>query len=236
MGAVLAGMVMAGTVTVPVSATAEEGSTPPETPSATAESTTENDPTESTDPSDPTEPTDPSDSTDPTQPTDPTEPTEPTEPTDPTDPTEPSEPGTTTQPTQPPAGGEPDYVDDVAYGLDIDPERGLGMLMIACAAGEPRGVGSPDLEILAGVHQDEVDGRYWSYLVRLRDGLTFAENSDEISLTWRCGGSPGGGSAPLPVPGGDDAGDWQDRNDGDAQVDVAPKGGVETGFGGTARR
>lgn len=145
-------------------------------------------------------------------------------------------PTTTTGTDEPdPGEDEPPYVDDVAHGIDLDPKRGLGLLIIACAAGEPRGVKSPDFEILEGPHQDEVDGRYWLYLVQLRDGLTF--RSDEVVGYWECGGeTPGGGGAPVaPVPGSDDADDWQQENGGDAQVTFAPKGGVETGFGGTAR-
>ena len=130
---------------------------------------------------------------------------------------------------------EPPYVDDTAWGIDIDSEAGLGMLLIACAAGEPTNTHSPDFEILEGPHQDEVDGRYWYYFVQLRPGVTFASN--EVEGYWECGGEqPGGGAAPVaPVPGSGDADDWQDDNDGEAQVKFAPKGGVETGFGGVAR-
>ncbi|EHR52864.1 hypothetical protein SacmaDRAFT_4690 [Saccharomonospora marina XMU15] len=153
----------------------------------------------------------------------------------------------TTTTTAPSPTGEPDpgveeppYVDDVAHGIDLDPDNGIGLLIIACAAGQPKHLESPDFEVLEGPHQDEVDGRYWLYLVQLRDGLTF--KSGEVVGYWECGGeSPGGGEAPgggapvAPVPGSDDAGEWQQENGGDAQVEFAPQGGVETGFGGTAR-
>lgn len=142
---------------------------------------------------------------------------------------------TTTSGTDEPGPDEPPYVDDVAHGIDLDPKHGLGLLIIACAAGEPRDVKSPDFEILEGPHQDEVDGRYWLYVVQLRDGLTF--ENEEVVGYWECGGeTPGGGGAPVaPVPGSGGADDWQEENGGDAQVAFAPPGGVETGFGGTAR-
>lgn len=154
---------------------------------------------------------------------------------------------TTTTTTAPSPTGEPDpgveeppYVDDVAHGIDLDPDNGIGLLIIACAAGQPKHLESPDFEVLEGPHQDEVDGRYWLYIVQLREGLTF--ESGEVVGYWECGGeTPGGGEAPGggapvdPVPGSDDAGEWQQENGGDAQVEFAPQGGVETGFGGTAR-
>lgn len=150
---------------------------------------------------------------------------------------QPSESSSSVQPTssEPPAEEEPPYVDNMAWGIDIDPEKGLGLLLIACAAGEPSNAHSPDFEILEGPHQDEVDGRYWYYFVQLRPGVTFESN--EVTGRWECGGQqPGGGAAPVaPVPGSGDADDWQDSNDGDAQVKFAPKGGVETGFGGIER-
>jgi hypothetical protein len=156
--------------------------------------------------------------------------------TAPTQTSQSSESSTTTQPTTPePPVEEPPYVDDMAWGIDIDPEKGLGLLLIACAAGEPSNVHSPDFEILEGPHQDEVDGRYWYYFVQLRPGVTFDDN--EVTGNWECGGQqPGGGGAPVaPVSGSGSADEWQDSNDGDAQVKFAPKGGVETGFGGIAR-
>lgn len=156
---------------------------------------------------------------------------------------EPDESSTTTTTTSSETTGseEPPYVDDTGYGIDLDPEQGLGLLLIACAAGEPTGVTSPDFEILDGPWQDETDGRYWAYLVQLQPGLTFADGN--VVADWVCGGEPGGGSGSggggstpvAPVPGSEDAGDWQRENGGDAQVGFAPKGGVETGAGGIAR-
>ncbi len=146
-----------------------------------------------------------------------------------------AEPSSTNVPTEPPGPQEPPYEDNTGYGIDLDPESGLGLLLIACAAGEPKHVTSPDFEILEGPYQEEQDGRYWSYLVQLRSGITFAEN--EVLGYWECDGDrPGGGATPVsPVPGSDDAGEWQDSNNGAAQVSFAPKRGVETGFGGSAR-
>ncbi|PXY37666.1 hypothetical protein BA062_03310 [Prauserella flavalba] len=158
-----------------------------------------------------------------------------------TETSESEETSTTTTSSEPTGPEEPPYVDDSGYGIDLDPEQGLGLLLIACAAGEPTGVTSPDFEILDGPWQDETDGRYWAYLVQLQPGLTFAGGN--VVADWVCGGEPGGGSGSggggstpvAPVPGSEDAGDWQRENGGDAQVGFAPKGGVETGAGGIAR-
>lgn len=143
-------------------------------------------------------------------------------------PTETSESSTSTKPEEPP------YQDDTAYGIDLG--NGYGAMIIACAAGEPTGVSSPDFDILEGPYQEEQDGRYWDYFVQLHDGLTFA--SDAIRAEWTCGGPGGGaagGGAVPPVSGSGDAAAWQASNGGKAQVGYAPKSGVETGFGGTAQ-
>jgi hypothetical protein len=143
-------------------------------------------------------------------------------------PTETSSSSTSGKPEEPP------YQDDTAYGIDLG--DGYGAVIIACAAGEPTGVSSPDFDILDGPYQEEQDGRYWDYAVQLHDGLTFA--NDDISADWTCGtpggGATGGGAVPA-VPGSGDAAAWQASNGGKAQVGYAPKTGVETGFGGTAQ-
>lgn len=142
---------------------------------------------------------------------------------------------TTTEPTTT-TPEEPPYEDNVGYGIDFG--DGTGVLVIACAAGEPRNVTSPDFDVIDGPYQDEQDGRYWEYLVELHGGKTFA--SGTVVADWECGSLPEGGGAsgggvPVPpVPGSDQAAAWQQSNGSDAQVSFAPRAGVETGFGGTA--
>ncbi|WP_160148935.1 hypothetical protein [Amycolatopsis alkalitolerans] len=132
---------------------------------------------------------------------------------------------------------EPPYQDDTGYGVDLG--DGYGLVIIACAAGEPTGLTSPQFDVLEGPYQEEQDGRYWDYLMHLHDGLTFA--NDPIEADWTCGGTPdgggasGGGTPITPVAGSGDAASWQNGNGGNAQVRFAPKEGVETGFGGTAQ-
>ncbi|WP_235716264.1 hypothetical protein [Amycolatopsis sp. ATCC 39116] len=158
-----------------------------------------------------------------------------------------SSPGTTTTPVTTTTGSsepsstsssapeEPPYEDDTAYGIDLG--DGTGVLIIACAAGQPTGVWSPDFDILDGPYQEEQDGRYWDYLVQLHEGKSFDDGT--VTADWTCAGAPQGGGASgggvAPVPGSGEAGEWQQSNGGDAQVSFAPKAGVETGAGGTAR-
>ncbi|WP_410637776.1 hypothetical protein [Amycolatopsis sp. lyj-346] len=133
-------------------------------------------------------------------------------------PTKPSTP--TTEPTDPFPHGD-DYLDDVAYAWEFD--GGAGILVIACAAGEPRDVRANDFTVAAGPFQDGADGRYWGFDIQLNDGKHL---TDTTEVSWTCEGKPvtrpvghGGGSATV---GG--------------QVKVTPKnGGVETGDGATAR-
>ncbi|NKQ58623.1 hypothetical protein HFP15_37840 [Amycolatopsis sp. K13G38] len=109
-------------------------------------------------------------------------------------------------------------------------------MTIACAGGQPTGFASPQFDVTDGPYQEEQDGRYWDYLVQLHEGVSFADN---IQATWECpkagGGSAPGGGAIAPGAGSSDTGAWQAGNGGKAQVAFAPKAGVETGFGGTAR-
>lgn len=149
--------------------------------------------------------------------------------------TESSKPTETSESSPPSTPEEPPYQDNVAYGIDLG--DGYGVMIIACASGEPTGVSSPDFDIVEGPYQEEQDGRYWDYYIELHDGLTF--ESDEVRADWTCaapggGGAAGGGVVPA-VPGSGDAAAWQASNGGDAQVGYAPKSGVETGFGGTAQ-
>ncbi|SEP53875.1 hypothetical protein [Amycolatopsis saalfeldensis] len=140
---------------------------------------------------------------------------------EPTKPTS-SQPETTT-PEEP-------YQDDIAYGVDLD--GGQGIFVIACAAGEPTGVSSNDFDLVEGPHQDETDGRYWAWLVKRHDGASF--DAGNVTAFWTCGGDKGG-EQPVPPAGGAGAGSaGTTGGHGDSQVKYAPKGGVETGFGGMA--
>jgi cytoskeletal protein RodZ len=131
---------------------------------------------------------------------------------------------------------------------------GEGVLVIACASGAPGNVATQYLSVTGGPDQDEADGRYWNYSVRVVDapaGTTTAK------FSWTCGKQEGNGvvefeqeepppstttssaspsstapitTAPVTTATSAAAGNSAPK----AQVKVAPKGGVETGFGGTA--
>ncbi|WP_372667608.1 hypothetical protein [Amycolatopsis kentuckyensis] len=130
---------------------------------------------------------------------------------------------------------------------------GEGILVIACAAGKPGEVATQYLSVTGGPDQDEANG-LWNYTVRVVDapaGTTTAK------FSWTCGGVEGSGtvdfeqeqppvtstsipsstapvttatSSTTPTTTATPAGNAAPK----AQVKVAPKGGVETGFGGTA--
>lgn len=146
-----------------------------------------------------------------------------------------------------------DYQDNVGHGFVG--LGGEGVLVIACAAGKPGGVATQYLSVTGGPDQDEADGRLWNYSVRVVDapaGTTTAK------FSWTCDGAEGNGvvefeqeqqpqtstvtatstsapassTAPITTAtSSTPAGNAAPK----AQVKVAPKGGVETGFGGTAR-
>ncbi|SEB41372.1 hypothetical protein SAMN04489727_1532 [Amycolatopsis tolypomycina] len=126
----------------------------------------------------------------------------------------------TTEPTDPFPHGD-DYIDDYAYAWEFD--DGTGILVIACAAGEPTNIVANDFTVAGGPFQDGADGRYWGFDIQLNEGKHL---TDDTKVSWTCEGKPvtrpvghGGGSA---TAGG--------------QVKVTPKaGGVETGGGATAR-
>ncbi|MET8993697.1 hypothetical protein [Amycolatopsis sp. NPDC004169] len=161
-----------------------------------------------------------------------------------------------------PESAEPpkdDYQDNTGHGFVG--LGGEGVLVIACAAGAPGNVATQYLSVTGGPDQDEADPRLWNYSVRVADapaGTTTAK------FSWTCAGVEGNGTvefeqeepptsttttttvstsvpsstAPITTatssttvattaPAGNAA--------PKAQVKVAPKGGVETGFGGTAR-
>jgi hypothetical protein len=128
---------------------------------------------------------------------------------------------------QPAPGPIDDYVDDTAYGIDL-PE-GAGLVMIACAAGQPTGFTSPSFEIIGEPYQRETDGRYWIYTVQRYEGVSF--NEGDVAADWTCGTTGGGSGAGSPVQGID----TENTADEDSQVAYAPTGGIETGFGGLGR-
>ncbi|NBH02532.1 hypothetical protein GTY80_04555 [Amycolatopsis sp. SID8362] len=156
---------------------------------------------------------------------------------------------TTTAASEPPKDTYQDNVGHGFVGLG-----GEGVLVIACAAGAPGNVATQYLSVTGGPDQDESDGRYWNYSVRVADapaGTTTAK------FSWTCAGVEGNGvvefeqeeppvtstsatpSSTAPVTTATSAtatptSAAPGNSAPKAQVKVAPKGGVETGFGGTA--
>ena len=137
---------------------------------------------------------------------------------------------------------------------------GEGVLVINCAAGAPGNLAAQYLSVTGGPDQDESDGRTWNYTVRVADapaGTTTAK------FSWTCNGVEGNGTvefqqpeepptstspststtvasstAPVTTATPTTTTSTTTTASGNAapkaQVKVAPKGGVETGFGGTA--
>ncbi|UOX87154.1 hypothetical protein MUY14_36340 [Amycolatopsis sp. FBCC-B4732] len=170
------------------------------------------------------------------------------------------DPATSTTATSEPP--KDDYQDNVGHGFVG--LGGEGVLVIACAAGRPGDVATQYLSVTGGPDQDEADGRYWNYSVRVVDapaGTTTAK------FSWTCAGVEGNGvvefeqeqppvtstsssstvpSSTAPVTTATSATTTSTSatttstsaapgsSAPKAQVKVAPKGGVETGFGGTA--
>jgi hypothetical protein len=153
-----------------------------------------------------------------------------------------------------------DYQDNTGKGFVGT--GGEGVLIIACASGKIGPVSTQYLSVTGGPDQDEADGRYWNYTVRVVDAPT---GTTTAKFSWTCDGVEGNGivdfeqqqppvtstspststststatatstasSSTAPIvtatssaPSGNSA--------PKAQVKVAPKGGVETGFGGMA--
>jgi hypothetical protein len=144
------------------------------------------------------------------------------------------------------------YQDNVGHGyIGLG---GEGVLVIACAGKAPGNVATQYLSVTGGPDQDEADGRYWNYTVRVVDapaGTTTAK------FSWTCGKQEGEGivefeqeepptssststttaapSSTAPITTATSAAGRAPGNAAPkAQVKVAPRGGVETGFGGTA--
>jgi hypothetical protein len=159
---------------------------------------------------------------------------------------------TTSASSEPP---KDDYQDNTGHGFVG--LGGEGVLVIACAAGKPGEVSTQYLSVTGGPDQDEADGRLWNYSVRVVDapaGTTTAK------FGWTCDGVEGNGivefeqeepptstststtavpSSTAPITTATSAttttstappGNAAPK----AQVEVAPKGGVDTGFGGMA--
>ncbi|WP_063740195.1 hypothetical protein [Amycolatopsis jejuensis] len=145
-------------------------------------------------------------------------------------PTETGKPTTTTRSSETSAPQEPPYEDDTAYGVDLD--GGLGVVMIACAAGEPTGLRSKDFDLVEGPHQDETDGRYWLWLVKRHEGVSFEAGG--VYADWTCAGKPSTGEHVPPAGGAGSGSAGTTGGHGDSQVKYTPKRGVETGFGGMA--
>ncbi|WP_307793090.1 hypothetical protein [Amycolatopsis sp. MtRt-6] len=161
-------------------------------------------------------------------------------------------PKTTSSAPEPAEPPKDDYQDNAGHGfIGLG---GEGVLVIACAAGAPGNVATQYLSVTGGPDQDESDGRYWNYSVRVVDapaGTTTAK------FSWTCAGVEGNGivefeqaeppaststsvpssTAPITTAAGSTAAGSTPAGNAapKAQVKVAPKGGVETGFGGTAR-
>jgi hypothetical protein len=171
---------------------------------------------------------------------------------------------TASAPTSTSADSEPpkdDYQDNTGHGFVG--LGGEGVLVIACASGKIGPVSTQYLSVTGGPDQDESDGRYWNYTVRVVDapaGTTTAK------FSWTCDGVEGNGivdfeqeqqpptstsstptsteptstnpSSTAPITTATSSTATSSAAAGNsapkAQVKVAPKGGVETGFGGTA--
>jgi hypothetical protein len=160
--------------------------------------------------------------------------------------TEPSDTSTSTVPPK-------KYTDNVGHGfIGL---TGEGVLVIACAEGAPGNVSTANLTVTAGPDQDEADGRYWNYDVRVAGEF----QGTTSTFSWTCAGQPGQGSVefqqapPTTTPttpttpttsssgtaapsstvvSSTSAAPGLTRPK--AQVRYAPQGGIETGFGGMA--
>jgi hypothetical protein len=142
---------------------------------------------------------------------------------------------------------------------------GEGVLVINCAAGAPGNLAAQYLSVTGGPDQDESDGRTWNYTVRVDNlpaGTTTGKFSwtcngvegngtvefqqPEVPPTSTSGTPTSSSTVPsstAPVTTATSTATTTatttttapGNSAPKAQVKVAPKGGVETGFGGTAR-
>jgi cytoskeletal protein RodZ len=181
------------------------------------------------------------------------------DPTDVTKTTTPETTPSTSEATEPP---KDDYQDNTGHGFVG--VGGEGVLVINCAAGAPGNVATQYLDVTGGPDQDESDGRIWNYSVRVANlppGTTTGKFSwtcagvegngtvdfeqsppPETSTTTSApttSTTVPSSTAPVTTATSTTTSTTTTTAPGNAapkaQVKVAPKGGVETGFGGTAR-
>jgi cytoskeletal protein RodZ len=162
---------------------------------------------------------------------------------------------------EPPKDGEEPQQDNVGQGFVG--LGGEGVLVIACAAGAPGEVAAQYLSVTGGPEQDGANGLLWNYTVRvttLPAGTTTGKfswtcagvegngtvefqqeeppTSTSPSPSTSTSASPSS-TAPVTTATSATTATTTTTASGNAapkaQVKVAPKGGVETGFGGTAR-
>lgn len=221
-GAVLACALI--TLTVAPAASAQE--TDPTPTSEVAETTAPSETSESPAPTSSSSP-EPTSSQPPV--TTPSSPTTSKPPVDPT-PTSTSKPTETSDPTTPTEPPEEPFEDGLVYGIDLG--DGEAVLVISCASGAPTNVTSPDFQVTDGPFQDEVDGRFWGYGLKLRSGAVV--DGENVHVSFSCGGKQYS-TVPVPPAGGAGGGGKAPEKTEKAQVKYAPKGGVATGFGGTAQ-
>ncbi len=149
---------------------------------------------------------------------------------------------------QPPE--EDDYQDAVGHGFVG--LGGEGVLVVACASGKVGEIYTQNLSVTAGPDQDESDGRYWNYTVTVVtppteatgrfaffcDGvehigiIDFEQEQPPTSSSSTPTSTSAAPSSAAPVTTATSAAPGNSAPK--AQVKVAPRGGVETGFGGTA--
>ncbi|MFJ9784517.1 hypothetical protein ACIRSS_33420 [Amycolatopsis sp. NPDC101161] len=237
---VVSAAALATFVATPAALAEETGTTAPETTTTTssAETTTTTAPT----------------TTETTTPVTTTETTSIAPTTDVTKTSTPETTSTTSATTPPPDDG---YQDNTGAG--VVGVGGEGSLTINCAAGAPGNVATQYLSVTGGPDQDGADGRIWHYSVRV-DQLPPGTTTGKFS--WTCAGVEGDGtvvfeqapppessttnpptsdtttsvpSSTAPVTTATSTTAAAPGNAApEAQVKVAPKGGIETGFGGTA--
>lgn len=139
---------------------------------------------------------------------------------------------TTSTSEQPDPGGKP--WQDQIFGLASNPnDPTQAAIIIGCAAGKPTDISSVALTIDEAI-QSEVDPRVYVALARLKDGVALGEyqvtakcGGKSLSFTFRViGDEQSGGKTPvLGKPG---------KGKKNSQIGFTPRGGVETGVGGTA--
>jgi len=232
-GVVFAGALITFAATPAALAQDESSTSPTETSTSTSETTTSSSPTSTT--------------------------SETTTPTSSTAPIESSDVKTTEkrlapelkEETQAPPKDD-DYQDGVGHGFVG--LSGEGILVVACASGKVGAIYTQNLSVTAGPDQDESDGRLWNYTVTVVtpptgptgrfaftcdgvEGIGIVDFEQEQPPTTTTTASSS--TAPITTASVPSTTTTTTTAPGNAapkaQVKVAPKGGVETGFGGMAR-